>query len=174
MGQPIQATVCHLLRGVNGQTEVLLGKRQSLFCNGIWNGPGGKVESGEEITRCLYRETKEEIGVAIEKSSARHYASCDFYHPCESGHRLAWQVHFFWVTRWKKEPALISGFSELKWFGLHDLPLKEMMPDVPLWMPAAIQNQSDKTILVGVFYEDKELKKVLRSSYEFVERPVRH
>ena len=47
-----EATVCHLLRGLGQDTEVLLCKRQSLFFNGVWNGPGGKLEPGETIFKC--------------------------------------------------------------------------------------------------------------------------
>jgi 8-oxo-dGTP pyrophosphatase MutT (NUDIX family) len=83
-----EATVCHLQRGVGDTAEILLGRRVSLFANGFWNGPGGKFKNGETILECLRREVREEVGVRVNTSKAKHFATVDFFHPCSQGYSL--------------------------------------------------------------------------------------
>ncbi len=172
-----EATVCHLLRGLGQDTEVLLCKRQSLFFNGVWNGPGGKLEPGETIFKCGCRETKEEVGLRIDPTSMRHYASVDFYHPSDSGPKFEWRVHFLSAARFKGTPALINGFSELGWFKLTDLPYHIMMVDQKEWLPAAIEmfgSSSDKLLQATIHYGDAGLTTVAKCEIKFVDRPLRY
>jgi len=52
--------LCYL---INNQGEVLLQFKRRGFGVGKWNGPGGKVETGEELEQAVIREVKEETGL---------------------------------------------------------------------------------------------------------------
>ena len=55
---------------VNIQQEVLLALRQShQHQGGLWEFPGGKVESGEAVYDALVRETQEELGITITQAT---------------------------------------------------------------------------------------------------------
>ena len=170
-----EATVGHLLRENGSGLEVLLGERSSLFCDGTWNGAGGKFEVGEDMFACARREALEEIGVKIIKSSTKHFASIDFYHPSEkspSGFSLEWRVHFFRVTEWRGEPRCLKGFWQIKWFPIHALPYELMMIDCPSWLPVAIHRGKGKLLLAEIFYGAR-METVVKGSFRFVDLPSR-
>ena len=170
-----EATVGHLLRGSGQETEVLLGLRDSLFLNGVWNGPGGKLEPGESIPIGLKREVREEIEVEIDLTSAKHFATADFYHPVPGSvtYTHEWRVHYFRITRWSGEPRPVEGFRELRWFLLHALPYEKMVVDQVAWLPLALshlRNGNGSLLKVVIFYGDNKLKTVARGQFQFVEK----
>lgn len=168
-----EATVCFLLRGVGDGIQVLLGKRKSLFWNGIWNGPGGKMEPGETVVRCVCREVMEEVRVKIDRTSLMHFATVDFHYPDPSGYRHGWKVHYLKATRWQGEPKPADGFSEVKWFDLSSLPYQEMMVDQKVWLATAIADQSGRFLVAEVFHGDDVPKTIDKCSFVFVDRPVK-
>ncbi len=62
---------------INKNKEILLGKRKKnpAFYPSFWGLPGGILNYGEKLTECVKRETKEELGVAVEvvKQSKKIY-----------------------------------------------------------------------------------------------------
>lgn len=55
---------------VDGQRQVLLARRaENAHQGGLWEFPGGKVEPGEAVTEALARELREELGIAIGRTS---------------------------------------------------------------------------------------------------------
>lgn len=165
-----EATVCHLQRENSNGVEILLGKRSSLFCNGLWNGPGGKLDPGESIGTCLRREVKEEIGVVIDLKSARHYASVDFHYPTDTPNQYSWdwRVHYFTVRHWQGEPQIREGFSELRWFPLSALPFAEMVADQKIWLPMAWNAGQTRLLQAEIFYADREAKTVGKGTFSFL------
>ena len=58
----------HVAAGVvvNHQGEVLIAKRpEHLHQGGLWEFPGGKVESGESVGQALIRELQEELAITV-------------------------------------------------------------------------------------------------------------
>ena len=162
-------TVGYLKRGTNGTTEVLLGERDSTFCNGIWSGPGGNFEDGEDMLACLVREFQEEIGVEVERSSAIHIATIDYYHLNGSAYQLGRQVHFFDISKWSGEPHPVEGFHRLEWFPILNLPFDQMHKDIRLWLPMVIDGV--KKVLEGaVYYSSADTTVVADSAFRFVDR----
>jgi 8-oxo-dGTP diphosphatase len=63
----------HVAVGVilNADRQVLIARRaQQAHQGGLWEFPGGKVEQGESLTEALTRELREELGIAIGRTSA--------------------------------------------------------------------------------------------------------
>lgn len=62
----------HVAVGVirNSAGEILISRRNhSAHQGGLWEFPGGKVETGEPVEHALARELKEELNITVEKSS---------------------------------------------------------------------------------------------------------
>lgn len=56
---------------VNEQQQVLIAKRADhLHQGGLWEFPGGKVESGERVEQALARELYEELGLQVDQPEA--------------------------------------------------------------------------------------------------------
>lgn len=80
----------HVACGImyNSQNKILMGKRHSSGPHpGIWEFPGGKLEDGESIEECLYREWIEELNLSIRidkhltqfLSTTEHDTMCHFF-----------------------------------------------------------------------------------------------
>lgn len=103
------------------QGRLLLGKRSAhrRAYPGVWDVPGGHVETGETAEQTLVRELREEIGVtptAWRKLAVlRAPAMGD-----EEAHTL--QLHLFLVTEWCGEPRnlLPDEHDALAWCTLED------------------------------------------------------
>ncbi len=79
---PDYSDYLHVVAAVveNGRGEVLLAKRHDhLHQGGLWEFPGGKVESGEERFTALTRELREEL--AIEPLKARPLIRIPYSYP---------------------------------------------------------------------------------------------
>ncbi|AFZ27138.1 mutator mutT protein [Cylindrospermum stagnale PCC 7417] len=51
----------------NDQEQILIDRRRPEgSMGGLWEFPGGKIESGETIPECILREIDEELGIEIE------------------------------------------------------------------------------------------------------------
>ncbi len=158
----IEATVGYLTRGEGGRQEILLGKRDTTFCPGLWSGPGGKMRRRETPLGGLRRETREEIGVVINRDSARHVSTIDFHRPHHTGYR----VYFFHVYSWEGEPRPVEGFSELRWFDFNNLPYREMNADIKIWFPMTLDRSvSGKLLLARIDYADSEMKVVRKTRF---------
>ena len=95
--------------------KVLIARRpEHLHQGGLWEFPGGKVESGEAPEQALARELQEELGIT----------------PCHCGPHMQVSHQYpdksvyldFWhVTTFSGEPRGIEG-QQIAWVPLHHLP----------------------------------------------------
>jgi 8-oxo-dGTP diphosphatase len=54
-------------------TQLLLGKRKSVYGAGTWGLPGGHIEPGETIGKALLREVEEEAGLLLKSEGVIAY-----------------------------------------------------------------------------------------------------
>ncbi len=92
--KPILLVAACALIDVDGR--VLIAKRpQGKQLAGLWEFPGGKVESGETPEGCLIRELKEELGIDVTAACLSPFVFAS--HVYESFHLL---MPLFLCRRW--------------------------------------------------------------------------
>jgi 8-oxo-dGTP diphosphatase len=108
--------------------RVLLAQRpQGKSLAGLWEFPGGKIESGESPETCLVRELAEELGVDTWESCLAPLSFAS--HRYEAFHLL---MPLFVCRRWKGVPQGREG-QALAWVKPLDMNDYPMPPaDVPL------------------------------------------
>ena len=105
----------------NQAGEILLQKRPAgKQMAGLWEFPGGKVESGESPESALVRELHEELG--IEVSAANLLPITFASEPLQDRNLL---LLLYRCTQWQGEPAALDS-PELRWLrpaAMHGLPM---------------------------------------------------
>lgn len=127
-----QVSLCLLLR----EGEILLARKKRGFGVGKWNGAGGKPEPGEPIALTAIRETQEELGVT--PRDLRRVATLAFFFPPLPEYE-GWdqQVCVYITEAWDGDPVETEEMAP-RWFPRDALPLSEMWPDDPHWLPLVL------------------------------------
>ncbi len=99
---------------INDAREVLVALRdQQAHQGGLWEFPGGKIETGESIMQALAREVHEELDIDIVHS--RLFKSIRYAYPDKQV-----MLHFCMVDAFHGAPASAEGQS-LKWLATDSL-----------------------------------------------------
>ncbi len=127
------ATVCFVI----SDGAILLGLKKRGLGEGLWNGPGGKVEDGESIELAAIRETQEEM--CIVPRNLRATAVLDFYFP-DVPMDLGWnqRAHIFMASEYEGKPVETDEMAP-KWFPLDKIPFDRMWEDDEYWLPAMLK-----------------------------------
>lgn len=127
------ANLCYLL---NNRNEVLLQFKSKGFGRGKWNGPGGKLETGETIEQSVIREIKEETG--LEVKNLKKTGELEFiFRGKEDWNQM---VHVFITDEFSGE-INSSDEGELKWFKIEQLPYDKMWEDDRHWLPRVLAGE---------------------------------
>ena len=131
------ANICFLLK----KDEVLLAMKKRGFVVGKWNGPGGKVKTGETVEKSVAREIKEEVGVEVLEKDLEKMGEIEFHFPEQKD----WDVfvHIFISRKWKGE-ARESDEMKPQWFKISEIPLDKMWVDEKYWLPDALSGKKFK------------------------------
>jgi 8-oxo-dGTP diphosphatase len=136
-----RATLCFLIQ--DGQI-LLIRKKRGLGAGKI-NGPGGRIEPGEEPHECAVRETSEEVGLTplnVQSRGELHFQFADGY----SLHCAVFVAHEFIGDLLETDEALPI------WTPLDSIPYDEMWADDIHWLPGVIAGGTFR----GYFHFDGE------------------
>lgn len=106
----------HVAVGIllDNKKRVLIARRPAhKYCPGLWEFPGGKVETGEEVYAALKREFQEEIGIQI--ISATPWFKIQHSYPDRVVMLDNWVV-----TKFLGEPQGAEG-QEIRWAACSEL-----------------------------------------------------
>ncbi|WP_276300330.1 8-oxo-dGTP diphosphatase [Halorussus lipolyticus] len=137
------ATLCYLLRPE--EKEVLLIRKKRGLGEGLYLGPGGKVEEDETPRECVVREVEEEIGVTPrdpEKVGEFRFVMGD-----DSG----MFAHVFRAEEFSGTPEE-SSEADPEWFDYDSLPYDQMWDDDRYWMPHLLDGET----FAGEFVFDED------------------
>jgi 8-oxo-dGTP diphosphatase len=136
-----RATLCFLI----AEEKILLIRKKRGLGAGKINGPGGRIEPGEEPHECAVRETSEEVGLiptSVQRRGELHFEFADGY----SLHCTVFVANEYTGELVETDEALPI------WTALDSIPYEEMWADDIHWLPGMIQGGTFR----GYFHFDGE------------------
>ncbi len=128
-----QSTLCFLRK----DGMVLLAMKKRSFGEGLWNGPGGKIDPGETPEAAAVRELKEEILVDATESDLQ---PAGFLHFRSETEKFNWNVNVFALRQWTGDPQE-SEEMRPQWFAENEIPFDTMWPDDRHWLPYVLSGK---------------------------------
>jgi len=117
---------------IDGSGRVLMQRRRNDRAHGgLWEFPGGKVESAESLESAAIREIREELGIRLDPAALAPltFASDPMLPPAP---RAAHVILLYTCRRWDGQPECHDA-AEIAWFAPSAIPGLEMPPlDYPL------------------------------------------
>lgn len=105
------------------------------FGEGWWNGFGGTVEPKETVEKAAIRETKEEVGINVQKMEKRGMILFYF-----EGDPDPIEMHIFAVLESDGEPQE-SEEMKPEWFDKDKIPYEKMWPADRQWMSIYLEGR---------------------------------
>ena len=136
-----RATLCFLIR----DGKILLIRKKRGLGAGKINGPGGRIEPGEELHECAVRETSEEVGLTpldVQNRGELHFQFADGY----SLHCTVFVANEYTGELIETDEALPI------WTSLESIPYEEMWADDIHWLPGVVSGGTFR----GYFHFDGE------------------
>jgi 8-oxo-dGTP diphosphatase len=136
-----RATLCFLIQ----DGKILLIRKKRGLGAGKINGPGGRIEPGEEPHECAIRETSEEVGLTpldVQNRGELHFQFADGY----SLHCTVFVANEYTGELVETDEALPI------WTPLESIPYEEMWADDIHWLPGVVSGGTFR----GYFHFDGE------------------
>lgn len=114
--------------------RILLIRKKRGLGQGKVNGPGGKLDPGENAVDCAIRECHEELGITVSGLQ------------CMGEHRFqfvdGYSIHC-WVFRTSEYEGVATETSEAVplWTDVASIPYGEMWEDDRIWLPMVIRGE---------------------------------
>ncbi|MFZ1074929.1 MAG: NUDIX domain-containing protein [Minisyncoccia bacterium] len=154
-----KATLALIIRMTGGILEILLGLKRGgpEIGEGMYNGPGGKLNEGETLPDCLAREVEEEVGIRLDASKAVKVAIITFHREEKD-----FEVHIYRVDVSEGEPRETDSMIP-RWFPVDKIPWDRMHASDRAWMPGLLAGKKFNAHVyyrIELYHKDgKEIKK---------------
>lgn len=148
-----KATLVFLLKGDN----VLLAIKARHIGEGKWNGYGGGIEDDETVRECVSRELEDESGLVTDPTKLVKMAVINFHNTKSDGEQFTCRVHIFFAYEWRGEVKETEEMLTPTWFPINNLPLDNLMPADPDWLPLVLAGQK---IIGEAFYSEGQKEKI--------------
>jgi 8-oxo-dGTP diphosphatase len=158
----IRAVICYIFRE-SDRKFLLIHKAKGRFGEGFWNGPGGKIEPGENATQAARREVLEETGLVVH--DLKIVGNLKFFFG-EGKKKPDWTAVIFRTNRYEGKLSRGGEEGSLRWFDEKKLPIGRMWEDDRYWLPLLVQGTSFE----GTFCFTADSKKIV--SYELNAKPA--
>lgn len=117
-------------RALDSTSVLVVQKKRPEWQAGRYNGPGGKVEFGEDVLTAMQRELYEEAGVLCPQAEMRHFATL---------WNGTWEVHCVAVVI---PTALLADVAtktdeEVRWVDRKELYYQSFLPNLRWLVPLA-------------------------------------
>ncbi|KQP25752.1 hypothetical protein ASF38_14480 [Aeromicrobium sp. Leaf272] len=108
-----------IVDSLQSPTRVLAARRTSPpALAGLWEFPGGKVESGETPTQALLRELREELSIDVRVGGELEHPTLELW-PASGGYSM----RLFWAELGPGAKVHLTGsHDEFRWLTAQDLP----------------------------------------------------
>jgi 8-oxo-dGTP diphosphatase len=126
--------------------EILLIHKKTGLGAGLINAPGGRIEKGETPEEAAVRETREEVGLAVNNLS---FAG-DLYFQFTNGHSIRGYV--FQTEIWSGIPVETDEADPF-WCSEKNIPYSKMWTDDSWWLPHMLADRP----FTGRFIFDEEM-----------------
>lgn len=147
------ATLCF----IRDNDRLLLIEKKRGVGKGLFNGPGGKIEEGENPKECAIREVREEINVQLPEDAVEKRGDLRFVF----GDDPFMHVHVFHADQFHGKPEETAE-ARPEWFHIDDLPYAEMWPDDRHWLPLLLDGENFE----GAFFFDEDGEEILAYGLE--------
>lgn len=132
------------------QDRVLLlkGSENKSRWAGLFNGIGGHVEKGEDITDAAYRELQEEAGIS----------DVDLYFCCQITIDVSEKVGvmiFAFKAGYLNHKFTESSEGKLFWVHLDEIKSKPIVEDLPMLIPLIAAHKPTSPVIVGMYHFNK-------------------
>lgn len=157
---PSDKTVVQTVLGIVQRSEpmkhdeyLLLRKKLHLFGGGLWNGPGGKINAGEDPLDAMRRELFEETGIKLD-SVIRDGKTVDppiwkvaelrFINAVKDEPKIEILMHVFVIGFDQRDchidlKSISEEHTDYGWFTFANIPWDQMWPDDIFWLPQVIR-----------------------------------
>ena len=94
------------------RTFLVAQRKQEGMLGGLWEFPGGKIENGESVESCIYRELLEELGIQVQVGELFLNVKHSYTH-----FHLRMAVHH---CQWQGDPPQCLDCADFRWVCLDD------------------------------------------------------
>jgi 8-oxo-dGTP diphosphatase len=133
---------------LDGDSVWLAEKKIGEIGTGVLSGPGGKLEPGEDLVDCLFRESKEEWGIELHPDGVTKCAHIIFY----AAGVPDFDVHIYRVTRFTGDLRETDDAKAPERHSLDALPFERMYGGDRHWYLRAAQGDP---FVAHVYYKER-------------------
>lgn len=155
------------------ENQILMIKNLRGIQKDFYSFPGGKLDLGEGLSECVYREVKEETGLSLKKAECLGRFDIENVKNAENPDRFSiaenMHVYVFVSQNFSGELRSAEGEVEAFWIDKDKIPYEKMRENDKIWLADALARKkfhksflrNDEGKLELVEHDDKDVENLL-------------